>query len=52
MILINWQEMDLIELFKRSFARSERSGLAYFPIIINIIQKCCSNILHHLVSLL
>ena len=38
MILINCQEMDFIELFKRSFSRSERSGLAYFPIIIDIIQ--------------
>ena len=37
-ILINCQEMDLIELFKRSFSRSERSGLAHFPIIIDIIQ--------------
>ena len=38
MILINFQEMDFIELFQRSFARSERSGLAHFPIIIDIIQ--------------
>ena len=38
MILINCQEMDFIELFKRSFSRSERSGLAHFPIIIDIIQ--------------
>ena len=38
MILINCQEMDFIELFKRSFSRSERSGLANFPIIIDIIQ--------------
>ena len=38
MILINCQEMDLIELFKRSFSRSERPGLAHFPIIIDIIQ--------------
>ena len=38
MILINCQEMDFIELFKRSFSRSERSGLAHFPIIMNIIQ--------------
>ena len=38
MILINCQEMDFIELFKRSFSRSERSGLANFPIIIAIIQ--------------
>ena len=36
MILINCQEMDFIELFKRSFSRSERSGLAHFPIIIDI----------------
>ena len=28
-----------IELFKRSFSRSERSGLAHFPIIIDIIQQ-------------
>ena len=34
----NCQGMDLIELFKRSFSRSERSGLAHFPIIIDIIQ--------------
>ena len=34
MILINCQEMDFIGLFKRS----ERSGLAHFPIIIDIIQ--------------
>ena len=32
------QEMDFIELFKRSFSRLERSGLAHFPIIIGIIQ--------------
>ena len=38
MILINCQEMDFIELFKRSFSRSERSGLAHFPLIIDIIQ--------------
>ena len=39
MILINCQEMDFIELFKRSFfSRSEMSGLAHFPIIIDIIQ--------------
>ena len=38
MILINCQEMGFIELLKRSFSRSERSGLAYFPIIIDIIQ--------------
>ena len=39
MILINYQEMDFIELLKRSFSRSERSGLAHFPIItIDIIQ--------------
>ena len=38
MILINCQELDFIELFKRSFSRSERSGLAHFPIIIDIIQ--------------
>ena len=38
MILINCHEMDFIELFSRSFARSERSGLAHFPIIIDIIQ--------------
>ena len=38
MILINCQEMDFIELFKRSFSRLERSGLAHFPIIIDIIQ--------------
>ena len=38
MILINCQEMDFIELFKRSFSRSERSGLAHFPIMIDIIQ--------------
>ena len=35
MILINCQEMDFIELFKRSFSSSERSGLAHFPIIIS-----------------
>ena len=38
MILINCQEMDFIDLFKRSFSRSERSDLAHFPIIIDIIQ--------------
>ena len=38
MILINCQEMDFIELLKRSFSRSERSGLAHFLIIIDIIQ--------------
>ena len=38
MILINCQEMDFIELFKRSFSRSERSGLAHFPILIDVIQ--------------
>ena len=38
MILINCQEMDFIELFKRSFSRSDRSGLAHFHIIIDIIQ--------------
>ena len=38
MILIKWQEMDFIELFKRSFSRSQRSGVAHFPIIIDIIQ--------------
>ena len=38
LILINCQEMDFIELFERSFSRSERSGLDHFPIIIDIIQ--------------
>ena len=38
MILINYQEMDLIELFKRSFSRFQRSGLAHFPISMDIIQ--------------
>ena len=38
MILINCQEMDFIEFFKRSYSRSEKSGLAHFPIIIDIIQ--------------
>ena len=38
MILINCEEMVFIELFKMSFSRSERSGLAHFPIIIDIIQ--------------
>ena len=37
MILINCQEMDFIELFKCLFSKSERSGLAHFPIIIDII---------------
>ena len=32
------EEMDLIELFKRSFSRSERSGLVHFPTIIDVIQ--------------
>ena len=35
MILISCQEMDFIELFKRSFSMSERSGLTHFPIIIS-----------------
>ena len=50
MILINCQEMDFIELFKRSFSRSERSGVAHFPIIIDILfssnevlPKCISS---------
>ena len=30
------------ELFKRSFSRSERSGLAHFPIIIDIISVVMS----------
>ena len=34
MILIICQEIGLIELFKRSFSRSERSGLTHFPISI------------------
>ena len=34
MILIICQEMGLIELFKRSFSRSERSSLTHFPISI------------------
>ena len=34
MILIICQEMGFIELFKRSFSRSERSGLTHFPISI------------------
>ena len=38
-ILINYQEMDLVDLFKKSFSRSKRSGLAHFPIIIDIIQQ-------------
>ena len=38
MKLINCQEMDFIELFKKSCSMSERSGLAHFPIIIDIIQ--------------
>ena len=38
MILINFKEMDSIELFKMSVSRSEMSGLAHFPIIIDIIQ--------------
>ena len=33
MILINCLGMDFIELFKRSCSRSERSGLAHFPIM-------------------
>ena len=37
-ILINCQEMDFIGFFKRSFSKSERLGLAHFPIIIDIIQ--------------
>ena len=37
-ILINCQEMVLIELFKRSFSRPERSALVHFPTIIDIIQ--------------
>ena len=37
MILINCQEMDFIELFKRSFSRSERSGLAHFLIISSAV---------------
>ena len=32
MILINCQEMDFIELFKRLFLRSERSGFCPFPL--------------------
>ena len=54
MILINCQEMDFIELFKRSFSMSERSGLALFPIIIDysVVTKCCPNVLHHVASLL
>ena len=28
------QEMDFIELFKRSLSMSERSGVAHFPILI------------------
>ena len=39
MILINCQEMDFIELLKRSFSRSERSGLAHFPIISSASRK-------------
>ena len=35
MILISCQEMDVIELFKTSFSRSEKWGLANFPIIID-----------------
>ena len=38
MTLIHCQEMDFIALFKRSFSRSEMSGLAHVPIIIDIIQ--------------
>ena len=38
MILINCEKMDFIELFKRSFSKSKRSGVAHFPIIIDIIQ--------------
>ena len=38
MILINYQEMDLIESLKRSFSRSERSGLVHCHIILHIKQ--------------
>ena len=37
-ILLNCQRMDLIELIERSISMSERSGLAHFPIIRNIIK--------------
>ena len=39
MILISCREMDLIELFKRLFSSLEMSGLAHFPIIIDIISS-------------
>ena len=44
------QEMVFIELFKRSFSRSERSGLAHFSHnywYYSIVTKCCPNLLHH-----
>ena len=39
MILINCKEMVFIELFKRSFSRLERSGLAHFPIIVSPVRS-------------
>ena len=40
MILIDCQDIDFIELFKRLFSRLEMLGLVHFPIIIDIIIIC------------
>ena len=53
MIMLNCQEIDLIEVFERSFSRSEKSGLAHFLIItyiihrLSVVTKCCPNVLHY-----
>ena len=54
MILINYEEMDLIESLYMSFSRSERSSLAHFHIVLlyySVVPKCCPILLHHVASL-
>ena len=55
MILFNCLEMDFIELVKRSFSRSKRSGLAHISHnywYYSVVTKCFPNLLHHVASLL
>ena len=55
MILINCQEMDFIEIFKRSFFKIGNGQV--WPISHNywyysVATKCCPNLLYHVASLL
>ena len=51
-ILINFQEMDLIELFKSSFSTSEWFGpYSHNYLYYSVVTKCCPILLHHVASL-